>query len=263
MSWDEYIPDDADWSGGNVGQANTPYDDSWTPSSAMSELGGGGGSHWSGLDNVGGGGQAYGESSPLDTAGSWLRNSYNSLLGPGSFLGGTQGAFPGQEKNGWLGPLMSMGSGIYGMSLAAQQRKMAQQAIRQSSPWFTSGGVNNAGAQLTNVINGNFAGDGGYDLAQQAAARASANQPGGFAASAAATAALRYQNERIGALSGPAGVGFNPASSYDTALRGMQGANDQASRSLGSIGYGGTGNNAGIPPWLTQYLIQNGLQRPT
>tara|TARA_R110000868_G_scaffold401148_2_gene676475 strand:+ start:3710 stop:4366 length:657 start_codon:yes stop_codon:yes gene_type:complete len=209
-------------------------------------------------DNPGGEQVPYnvaGSGGGTDTASNWLQQMGTKFFGPGSFLGGTQGAFPNQEKNGWLQPIMSTLSGIYGMSLADKQRKMAMEASRRSSPWVSSGGIDAAGGQLKRVIAGDFAGDGGYDVAQQAAARASAGQPGGFAASAAATAALRYQNERIQALGGPAGVGFQPQ--YGTAIQGLQGANDQASRSLGSIGYGMTGNQ--IPPWLTQYLIQNGM----
>tara|TARA_R110000868_G_scaffold149339_1_gene371771 strand:- start:25 stop:927 length:903 start_codon:yes stop_codon:yes gene_type:complete len=229
----------------------------WTPSDAMSGMGTnvadayGQGGPSTGVYGVPGGNMA------TETAGNWLQQMGTKYFGPGSFLGGTQGAFPNQEKNGWLQPIMSGLSGLYGMSLANEQRKMARQAVERSSPWFSSGGVNLAGDQLKRVISGDFAGDKGFDIAQQAAARSSANQPGGFAASAAATAALRYQNERIGALGGPAGVGFNPAASYSTALGGLQGANEQASRSLGSIGYGMTGNQ--VPPWLTQYLIQNGM----
>lgn len=203
-----------------------------------------------------------GPSSGFESVGNWLQEAYKSFLGPGSFLGGTQGAFPNQERAGWLGPLMSVASGVYGVRQAQQQKKLAQQAIQASSPWFSSGGGANAGTRLTAVINGDMSQDPGFDLAQQAAARTSSQQPGGFAASAAAMAALKYQNDRIAALSGPAGVGFSPGAGYQTAVSGTQGANKLLSSSLGSISYGLTGQNAGMPPWLTQYLIQNGLQRP-
>lgn len=190
---------------------------------------------------------------------SWLQNTYNNVLGPGSVLGGKQGAFPNQQQTGWLGPLMNMASGIYGMSLAAKQRRMAEQAVQNSSPWFSSGGGANAGNRLTAVINGDFANDPGYELAQQAAARSSAQQPGGFSANAAATAALRYQNERIQALGAPAGVGFSPAAGYQLGLSGLGQANSATSAALGTIGYGMSGNQTGIPPWLVAYLRQNGL----
>lgn len=211
-------------------------------------------------------GSASSRAGSFNQAGGWLQQAYRSFLGPGSFLGGSQGAFPGQEKTGWLGPLMSIASGMYGMSQAERQKKMAQQAIQGTgSPWFTPGGARTpgaiaAGGQLTSAINGDFANDAGFNLAQQAAARASSQQPGGFAASAAAMAALKYQNDRIQALSGPAGVGIAPGGGYELALNGMSGANKLASSSLGSISYGLTGDKAGIPPWLTSYLIANGIK---
>ena len=171
--------------------------------------------------------------------------------------GGWTGALNG--TTGWGGPLMSLGSGLYGLSLAEKQRRLAQESIAGSSPWTASGGAANAGSALTNVINGNFANDPGFNQAQLAAARASSQQPGGFAASAAANAALKYQNDRIAALSGPAGVGFSPAAGYQNAMQGNQWANSLASSSLGSIGFGASGAGQSMPPWLQAYLIQNGM----
>ena len=193
----------------------------------------------------------------------WL----NSLIGPNTFLGGSQGMLGGSGgwsgalngTTGWGGPLMSLGSGLYGLSLAEKQRKLAQEAIAGSSPWTASGGAANAGSALTNVINGNFANDPGFNQAQLAAARASSQQPGGFAASAAANAALKYQNDRIAALSGPAGVGFSPAAGYQNALGGMVDANKMTGQALGEIGFGASGAGQSMPPWLQNYLIQNGM----
>lgn len=156
-----------------------------------------------------------------------------------------------------LKSLMSIGSGIYGMNQANGLKNLSQQAIANSSPWTTSGGTAMAGNELKRVISGDLSQDPGFQLAQQAAARATAQQPGGMAASAASQAALRYQNERINALSGPAGVGFSPASGYQLGLGGTQAANSLASSSLGSIGFGATPNQ--MPPWLQTYLFQNGL----
>lgn len=207
--------------------------------------------------------------------GNWITNAWNSLMGTGASGaaaggaaaaggGGLLGALGG--NGGWLGPLMSVGSGIYGLSQAKDQKKLAQQAIQGAgSPWFTPSaaltpGAATAGQQLTSVIKGDFSKDAGYDLAQQAAARTASQQPGGFAASAAAMAALKYQNDRIAALSGPAGVGIAPGGGYQLALSGSSDANKLASSSLGSIAYGMTGNQAGIPPWLTSYLIANGIK---
>ena len=193
--------------------------------------------------------------------GTGLSNWASNLFSGGnswSSSGGTQGA---TGMKSWISPLMSVGSGLYGMSQAAQMKQLAQQAIGGSSPWTASGGAAGAGTALTNAINGNFAGDPGFALAQRAAAAQSSQQPGGFAAKAAADAALQYQNQRIQTLSAPAGVGFSPAAGYSTAVQGTAAGNQLASSSLGSIGYGAataTGSNA-MAPWLQQYLIQNGM----
>ena len=206
-----------------------------------------------------------------NNAGSWLENLYNSTVGPGTALGGRSGAFTGGGSGGmgaggqgWLQTLMSIGSGIYGMNEARKQRELAQQAISGSAPWNTAqgapagSGAQVAGTALTNIIQGDFTNDPGYKAALQAAARTSSQQPGGFAAMAAAQAALKYQNDRIQALGPAAGVGFSPGAGYQTALGGMTSANDLASRSLGSIGYGVTGTQP-MPPWLQKYLIDNNM----
>jgi hypothetical protein len=160
---------------------------------------------------------------------------------------------------------MKIGSGLYGMYQSNQQKQLAQQAIGGSAPWTASGGNAIAGQQLQKVIAGDFTGDAGFKAAQLAAARAGATQPGGFAGSAAANAALRYQNERIQALGGAAGVGFNPAQGYQTALQGQQQGINTAMAGMAEIGAGmtpqtsGTGMNT-MPPWLQQWLIQNNMR---
>ena len=194
----------------------------------------------------GGGGNA-------GTSQSWLQGLMKNFGGGGGSSGGGFGSFMPSTAKDW----MSVGSGIYGMYRGNQQDKLAQQALAGSAPWASGGGMANAGAALTNVINGDFTNDPGFKQAQLAAARASSQQPGGAASSAAAMAALKYQNERIAALSGPAGVGFNPAAGYQTALQGYGQGNQLASSSLGSIGYGMSGGS--MPPWLQAYLIQHGM----
>lgn len=184
--------------------------------------------------------------------------------GEGGGVGGPS-ATAGGGGTDWGKTLMGVGSGLYGMYKANQQQQLAQQAIRGSAPWQTGGGAAGAGQQLSNVISGDFSNDAGFKAAQLAAARASSQQPGGMAASAAAQAALKYQNDRIQALGAPAGVGFNPGAGYQTALAGNQQANELSGQALGSIGYGLTGNTAGTggtpPAWLQQYLINNNMGR--
>ena len=250
---------------------NTPTNDSYNPGAGVSSN-----ASWDVYDP-----SVYNSSQDIynpvagavssNNAGSWLENLYNSTVGPGTALGGRSGAFTGGGSGGmgaggqgWLPALMSIGSGIYGMYESRKQRELAQQAISGSAPWNTAqgapagSGAQVAGTALTNVIQGDFTNDPGYKAALQAAARTSSQQPGGFAAMAAAQAALKYQNDRIQALGPAAGVGFSPGAGYQTALGGMTSANDLASRSLGSIGYGVTGTQP-MPPWLQKYLIDNNM----
>ncbi len=179
--------------------------------------------------------------------------------------GGGQPSQGGGGGRDWTDTAMKIGSGLYGMYQSNQQKQLAQQAIGGSAPWTASGGNAIAGQQLQKVIAGDFTGDAGFKAAQLAAARAGATQPGGFAGSAAANAALRYQNERIQALGGAAGVGFNPAQGYQTALGGQQQGINTAMAGMAEIGAGmtpqtsGTGMNT-MPPWLQQWLIQNNMR---
>ena len=181
--------------------------------------------------------------------------------GMGAGPAGTQMAGMGGGRN-WTDTLMSIGSGIYGMRQANAQRQLAQQAVGGSAPWTASGGNAVAGEQLKAILAGDFTNDAGFKAAQRSAARASSQQPGGMAATAAAQAALKYQNDRIQALGASAGVGFSPAAGYQTAVQGVASANDLASKSLGSIGFGVNGGNTGMPPWLQTWLIQNGMGGP-
>lgn len=158
--------------------------------------------------------------------------------------------------------LSSLGSGIYGMNQANAMKQLANQSIAGSSPWTASGGTAMAGDALKQTISGNLDKDPGFKLAQANAARASSQNPGGMAATAAANAALKFQNDRIQTLGPAAGVGFSPAAGYQTGLGGVQAGNSLAGSSLASIGYGltGQGNSAAsMPPWLQAYLIQNGI----
>lgn len=165
--------------------------------------------------------------------------------GMGSGPAGTQTAGAGNGRN-WTDTLMSIGSGIYGMRQANAQRDLARQAAAPSAA---------AGTAMQNVIAGDFTNDPGFKAAMKGAARASSQQPGGMAASAAAQAALKYQNDRIQTLAGASGSG----NGYANALSGVANANALASQSLGSIGFGVNGGNTGMPPWLQSWLIQNGM----
>ena len=180
--------------------------------------------------------------------------------GAGTVAGAGAGA-AGLGTLGSLASLASIGSGIYGMYKANQLADQAQTNADKAAPW-TSGvvtpgsGQQVAGDALKNVISGDFSNDAGFKLAQLSAARTSAQQPGGYSASAAANAAIKYQNDRILALSAPAGVGYNPNASAATA--GTQAANTLAGQSLGSIGFGLSGAGA-VSPQLQALLLKYGL----
>jgi len=194
---------------------------------------------------AGGGNNAGGSSA------SWLAQLMKTV---------TSGQGGGQSGGmDWMRLLAGLGSGAYGMYQANKMGNQAQSAIAGSSPWTTSGGTALAGEQLKGIMTGDFTNDAGFKAAQSAAARSSSQQPGGFAASAAAQAALKYQNDRIQALGPAAGVGFSPAAGYQVGLQGTQGANQLAGQGLASIGYGLTPSGSGMPPWLQQYLVQNGM----
>lgn len=145
---------------------------------------------------------------------------------------------PSGSDLGWLGGVSSLLSGVFGQGQSNNMQALAQQAISGSAPWTTSGGTQMAGDLLKQVMSGDMSTDPGFLLAQLGAARTSAQQPGGYSAQAASNAALQFQNQRIQALSGPAGVGFNPAAGYQTAMGGSQAAAGQASASQGSMGFG-------------------------
>jgi hypothetical protein len=125
------------------------------------------------------------------------------------------------------------------------QRNLATQAAEPSRA---------AGVEMQRVMSGDFTNDAGFKAAQLAAARAGSQQPGGFAASAAAQAALKYQNDRISTLAGASGSNRG----YYDALTGMNSANNLAGSSLASMGFGAASGSAN-PPWLQQYLIQHGM----
>ena len=179
----------------------------------------------------------------------------------GTLAGAAAPVAAGAGGLGSLASLASIGSGLYGMYKANQLTDQAQTNADKAAPW-TSGvvtpgsGQQVAGDALKNVISGDFSNDAGFKLAQLSAARTSAQQPGGYSASAAANAAIKYQNDRILALSAPAGVGYNPNAT--AATQGTQAANTLAGQSLGSIGFGLSGAGA-VSPQLQALLLKYGL----
>jgi hypothetical protein len=169
-----------------------------------------------------------------------------SVAGGGPTEGGSGGG--GSERN-WTDTAMSLASGIYGMRQANAQRALAMEAAAPSRA---------AGVELQRVISGDFTNDPGFKAAQLSAARAGSQQPGGFAAQAAAQAALKYQNDRIAVLSGASGSNQG----YANALAGTQQGINTSMAGVAELARGVTGNSAGlgaVPPWLQSWLLKNGM----
>ena len=172
---------------------------------------------------------------------------------------GQQGEAGGMSS--WLGKnplnsLMSIGSGLYGMKQAGDMKDMMGRAIAGSSQWASGEGGAVGRDALMKAIQGD-PNDPGLKFAERAAIRQ--GMIGGVdPGAAAAQASAQYRLQAIQALGGAAGVNFNPAQGYATALGGMGEANKLASASLGSIGFGIAPNQ--MPPWLQQYMIQNGMK---
>lgn len=147
-------------------------------------------------------------------------------------------------------------------------------------------GAEGAGEALTSAIGMPFApfdedleNDPQYLLAQKAAAATSSTQPGGYSAMAASTAAMQtygerrgqhqnllaLQNDRIRALSQPAGAGFNPVGGYQVAGNLQQNAAQLISQGQASGQYGvnQASQVAGaVLPWLQDWLKNRGLGNP-
>lgn len=195
----------------------------------------------------------------MDTLGS--TNFFESALGTaangGLGLGDIKGALQ------IASPLMSIGSGLYGMSQADQMRKLAAMSGKRADPWGASGGRSVADAQLQELM-GNpsqvASRDPSYALRMQGAQRANAiyGQDSGAMAVAGANASTNWYNERLGQLGGLAGANASPASGEQISMTGQVGANDLASRSLASIGYGvtrgGGGTGMELPPGFREQL---------
>jgi len=203
----------------------------------------------------------YGSGSPVEAGRAQAQASMAREASQQAYGGGS--GRPAERD--WVDTALKVGSGLYGMYQGNKQQQQAQQAIAGSAPWTAQGGNAMAGEELQRVIRGDLANDPGFKLAQLSAARAGAQQPGGFAASAAANAALRYQMERMQALGAPAGVGFNPAAGYQTAQQGTQQGINTFKTGISGIAAGMTSPTAGtgmntMPPWLQQYLINNNMR---
>lgn len=163
-------------------------------------------------------------------------------------------------------PIMSIASGLYGMSEADKLKKAAMLAGQQADPWGTSGGRSLADSQLQELMRnpGQVAlRDPSYALRIQGAQRAMAQygQDSGAMSVAGANASTDWYNQRLGQLGGLAGAGVNPGNASQISMSGLTSGNDLMSKALASIGYGVTraGGGAGMPPEVQQWLRSQGM----
>ena len=158
-------------------------------------------------------------------------------------------------------PIMNIGSGIYGMSQADALRKQALLAQQKADPWGNSGGRGLADQQLQQLMTNPSqvaSQDPSFGLRIQGAQRATAQygQGSGAMSVAGANASTDWYNQRLGQLGGLAGATQNPASAYSVGMQGQIGANDLASKSLASIGYGVTQAGGGGMSFTPAQLAQ-------
>jgi len=143
----------------------------------------------------------------------------------------------------YANPAMSIYSGITGLQKQKELERMARLAAAQSDPWGKSGGRTLADQQLQQLMrdpSAVAANDPAYKLRIQGAQRANAQfgQDSGAMSVAGANASTNWYNERLAQLGALAGSGVNPGTGAQIGLNGQIAANEQASQSLGSIGYG-------------------------
>lgn len=166
----------------------------------------------------------------------------------GNTLGGV-GALGGGNVNSYL----SLGSGLYGLYLSEQQRKLAQQAAQMQDPFGPQRGQYQAQLSALMADPSSITRIPGYQAGIQAVNRGMA--AGGYLGSGNQMTALQkfggdFYNQQLSLLSGLAGANISP-SGGPMLLQGTQQANALASSALGSIGYGA------MSPQLMAMLAMN------
>ena len=189
--------------------------------------------------------------------GNMLSNLFNSPLQTLGNLGkGAMGSNGSSGNTGWLSPVMSVGSGLYGMYLAEQQKKQAKLA----DPWGLNGGRGQAADQLQGLMNdpSTITSMPGWAASMQAVQRKMGTMPGSGAMMAElASTGGKFYNDTLQTLAGLAGTG-----NASLPLQSNAQTNSLTSSSLGSIGYGMSPNNQ-INPALLAALQKLGNNRTT
>ena len=203
-----------------------------------------------------------------------VNSGWNPVTGYGLDSGYSSGALNSLGNLGWgdvksfakdVAPFSSMYSGMKALSLADQQRKLAQRAGQRADPWGTSGGRAQADAQLQQLNrdpSAAMAGDPRYAAMVQAAQRATAihGQDSGAMAAAGAQAGGNWYTQRMAELSGLAGANANPAAGVSVEMAGLTNSNDLYSKGLASIGYGMQRfGGADMPPEVLAWMKSKGM----
>lgn len=153
-------------------------------------------------------------------------------------MGGGEGA---AGKGGMAGDILSIGSGIYGLTQAQRLRKLAESNSAKADPFGPYRGqfaeqlsaLGRDPSMITQMP--------GYQAGQQAVERRMASQ--GYNGSGNMMTAMSkyggdfYQQE-MARLAGLSGANLNPANAAQISQSGNTGAIDLAGKSLASIGYG-------------------------
>lgn len=176
-------------------------------------------------------------------------------------FGGVSGA-AGLGTQGWGSPanLLSIGSGLYGLYESRKLKEMAKlmgptsentlAAANRADPWSASGGRALADTQLQGLMKdpSSITKMPGYEAGLQAVERKMASQ--GFNGSGNMMVALSkyggdFYNQALQSLAAMSGANVNPGTAGQIMQQGTQqqlgatlSANDLASRSLASLGYG-------------------------
>lgn len=221
-----------------------------------------GGLNGAGMDLASVAGAAGSVASP-----SFMSQVREMLQGLGNKGGGALKSLFGGEGgsgNNWSSPmaLMSLASGLYGMSEADKMRKLSQMTMERSDPFASSrpmyvnrlNSLMNDPSSITKVP--------GYDAGLQAVERRMASQ--GFNGSGNMMTALNkyggdFYNQEVNRLMQLSGANAAPGSGSAAGMQGYMNANDLASRSLASMGYGGRAATNAQNPAIAAFLKLLGL----
>lgn len=169
-----------------------------------------------------------------------MQNARGGSFGPGAGVGGVGG---GAGNMPWGSPsnLLTIGSGLYGLSEAQRLKQLAQGLSSQADPF---GPFRGQYAQQLSALSADptlIQKQPGYQAGLDAVQRSMAAQ--GYTGSGNMMAAIAkyggdFYNQTLDRFSGLAGAGFNPAAGAQLNLEGQIGSAQLAGSSLNRLAYG-------------------------